>query len=690
MLAFFNKHQKKFIGLVIAGVCLSGVGVGIGQTFKKTQKFGSNKTVYKTPSGRKYSEKEFFLLKRFLSNEAYPFTGNPKEWNFLNEGVLTERFLTNKLGEKLFLSVYKSGFPAFDKERSYEGYRRFDAPFISSEEVWKSSAPQLRDAFHIFQQLENPVSPEGFAARVRLFLEEKKFPHYVLRQMLEYRRQMFNLPVDGSLAQGRDLRLFGYRNIKDWFGDRYVSAVTEAVLRFIDEQKKNIAMPSLKEAQQDFYDKAQQAFLRLSRHAEFNLTLDQLVSSFYSFMGVEEAEFIRMYREILLYKRALLALEGAVAFDFYPLQKFFSMGKDTVSVEMFHLPETLVFKDKEDLEAFETYLSLVAAPSSHILDVQTKLLPIEKVKSKAECLVGKRFSVCYRRVKLSELEKYIPMAQVYQWYQNPENFEEILLEFPELETCSSLRDVLNLKPAIVERAHSYVRKAILRADLGIIQSELAKQEQKEEELFLSLGPDHLLPGIQNGVRLANVLMQQDSVDYYTQDDEYFYSIIVKNRTGTDEVLPYKEVVRKGLKKVLLERYKAEERITRVLAHLQEAFPNCQGKDLYQRRLIRFVKSLQSGRFSQGDLFWGLEKTVKTFSRGDQGVPQEFEEMLALKEGQVSDVLFDSDKGPFYYTFISKTYCDYPVSLDKLLFAKNHLNEELLRPYLSEIFFQNES
>ena len=73
------------------------------------------------------------------------------------------------------------------------------------------------------------------------------------------------------------------------------------------------------------------------------------------------------------------------------------------------------------------------------------------------------------------------MAQVYQWYQNPENFEEILLEFPELETCSSLRDVLNLKPAIVERAHSYVRKAILRADLGIIQSELAKQEQKEEE-----------------------------------------------------------------------------------------------------------------------------------------------------------------------------------------------------------------
>ena len=190
MLAFFNKHQKKFIGLVIAGVCLSGFGVGVGQTVK-TRNLGSSNTVFRTPSGRKYSEKEFRLLKRFLSNEAYPFTGNPREWNFLNEGMLTERFLTNKLGESLFLEVYKSGFPAFDKERVYEGYRRFDAPFISADEVWKSSAPQLRDAFQVFQRLENPVSSEGFAARVRLFLEEKKFPHYVLRQLLEYRRRMF-------------------------------------------------------------------------------------------------------------------------------------------------------------------------------------------------------------------------------------------------------------------------------------------------------------------------------------------------------------------------------------------------------------------------------------------------------------------------------------------------------------------
>lgn len=690
MLAFFNKHQKKFIGLVIAGVCLSGVGVGVGQTVKKTNKLGSGKTVYRTPLGRKYSEKEFLLLKHFLSNEAYPFTGNPREWNFLNEGLLTERFLTNKLGEKIFLSIYKSGFPAFDKERSYEGYRRFDAPFISSEEVWKSSAPQLREAFHIFQQLTDPVSPEGFAARVRLFLEEKKFPHYVLRQMLEYRRQMFNLPVDNSLVQGRDLRLFGYKNVKDWFGDKYISSVTEAMLCFINEQKKKVGMPSLKEARQDFYDKAQHAFARLSKHAEFNLTFEQLVASFYAFMGVEESDFLSMYREILLYKKALLSLEGAVSFDYYPLQKFFSMGKDSVSVELFHLPDSLVFKDKEDLEAFETYLHLTAFPSAHVLDVPTKAFPIERVRRKAECLVGKRFAVSYQSVKLSDLEKYVPMSQVYQWYQNPENFEEIVLEFPELETSSSLRDILNLRPAIVEKAHSYVRKAILRADPERIQSELAKKERQEEELFLSIGKDHVLPGIQNGVRLANVLMQQDSVDSYTQDNEHFYSISVISRADKDEVLPYKEVLRKGLKKVLLEKYKAEERISRVLTHLQEAFPNSQGQDLYQRRLVRFVKAFQTGKLAQGDLFWGLEKTMKTFSRGDQGAPQEFEDMFALKEGQVSDVLFDLDKGPFYYTAISKSCCDYPVSLDKLLFAKSHLNEEFLRPYLEEVFFHNPS
>ncbi|MBQ8498316.1 hypothetical protein [Chlamydia sp.] len=689
MLAFFNKHQKKFIGLVIAGVCLSGVGVGVSQTVK-IQKRGSCRTVYRAPSGKKYSEREFFLLKHFLSNEAYPFTGNPKEWNFLNEGLITERFLTNHLGEKLFLSVYQSGFPAFEKERVYEGYRRFDAPFISSEEVWKSSAPQLQEAFSVFRQLEDPVSPEGFAARVRLFLEEKKFPHYVLRQMLEYRRQMFNLPVDGSLVKGRNLRLFGYQNVRDWFGDKYVSATVEAMLRFIDEQKKYMAFPSLKEARQDFYDKAQQAFSRLSKHSEFKLTFDQLVASFYNFMGSEETEFLQIYREILFYKKAFLALEGTVSFDYYPLQQFFSMGKDSVSVELFCLPDSLVFKSREDLAAFETYLSLVALPPKHCLDVQMTALPVETVRSKAECLVGKRFSVWYRSVKLTDLEKYIPMSQVYQWYQNSENFEEILLEFPELETSSSLRDILNLKPSVVEKVHSYVRRAILRADPERIQSELSRQERKEEDLFLSVGPDYLLPGIQDGARLANVLMQQDSVDNYTQDDEHFYSIDVKNRAIRDEVLPYKEVVRKGLKNFLLEKYKSEDRINRVLVALQEVFPTIQKEELYQRRLISFVKAYQEGKISHGDLFGGLERTIKTFSRGDSGAPLEFEDLLALDEGQLSGILFDLSKGPFYFKFISKTYCDCPVNLDKLLFAKGHLNEELLRPYLEDIFFHPKS
>lgn len=115
MLAFFYKHQKKFIGLVIVGVCVSGIGIGWGRYPGESSR-GSKKVVFSVP-GKKYSEKEFLAFKRFFTNEAYPFTGNPQEWNFLNEGLLTERFLTNKLGEKLFLKVYSQNYPAFKKKK---------------------------------------------------------------------------------------------------------------------------------------------------------------------------------------------------------------------------------------------------------------------------------------------------------------------------------------------------------------------------------------------------------------------------------------------------------------------------------------------------------------------------------------------------------------------------------------------
>ncbi len=679
MLAFFYKHQKKFIGLVIVGVCVSGIGIGWGRYPGESSR-GSKKVVFSVP-GKKYSEKEFLAFKRFFTNEAYPFTGNPQEWNFLNEGLLTERFLTNKLGEKLFLKVYSQNYPAFKKEKNYQAYRRFDTPFISSEEVWKSSAPRLYQALIALQEIHDPVSPEGFVARVQLFLEEKKFPHYILRQMLEYRRQMFNLPQDPALAQGKDLHLFGYRNISDWFGDAYVSAAVEALLRFVNEQKKHVAMPSLKEAQQDFQDKARQAFTKLSKHAGLTLSFDQFVASYFDFMGVSESEFFNIYREILLCKRAFLQLEGSVTFDYRPLQEFFSMGRDSTSVEMVKLPREYQFKNKEDLEAFEIYISLVGEPIKDCLSVPRYTLPIKTIKAKEPRLVGRRFLVSYKSVKLQDLETKVPMVEVHQWQQNPENFQVLLQQFPKIETCSSSKDFQTLKPSLVEKIYSFTRKEILRSSPKRIMEGLAQCEQKNHEVFLSSGKDSVLEGILDGNELAKLLLDNEVVEAYSQDGEHYYTFVVDTCFEGEEVISYREVLRKGLAKALVSSHKHISHIDRVVAALKSRYQEEENSNLWQKRLWSLIEEHRKGTYQPGTLSWNLEKSIKIFTRGDQNIPQPYPVLASMEEGALSSVEFNSDEGPFFYKCLSHQRCVEPASVEKLFLTKNHLNEEILGSYI---------
>ncbi|EPP34394.1 hypothetical protein CP10139811_0312 [Chlamydia ibidis] len=681
MLAFFYKHQKKFIGFVIAGVCVSGIGIGWGRHPGENTNKVSRKIFLKTPSGKKYTEGEFLAFKRFFVNEAYPFTGDALAWNFLNEGLLTERFLTNKIGEKLFLTTYSQGYPSFSKEKTYQPYRRFDAPFISSEEVWKSSAPRLHDALTAFQAVRDPVSSEGFIARVQLFLEEKKFPHYVLRQMLEYRRQMFNLPQDRSLIEGKDLRLFGYRNVSDWFGEPYVSAAVLAVLRFIDEQKKHVPLPSLQEAKLDFQDKAQQAFNKLRKTKDHNLTFDQFINSYFQFLGVGEFEFYKIYREILLCKRAFLQLEGGVTFDYHPLQEFFTRGKDSTMLELVKLPREYHFKKKDDLESFETYLSLVGVEFKDPLDVPRSCLPLEKVKAREPRLVGRRFLVTYRCIKLSDLESKVPMVAVHKWQQIPENFQLLLEEFPEIETCSSVKDLQNLKLSLLDKIYSFSRKEILRSNEAKIREILSQSPAQSQEIFLSKGKESVLEGIVDGSTLSSLLLENEVIECYSQDHEHYYAFIVDKCFSNEEIIPYREVIRRGIAKDLLASHRNPARIECVLSALKTQYPNEEVPSIYRRRLCKLMQEHQSGNYQTGSLPWIPEKTVKRFSRCDNDSPQPYEILESMGEGALSEVLFNSEEGPFYYKCLSHETYNLPATVEKLFLAKAHLNEEILGNYI---------
>lgn len=689
MLTFFHKHQKKFIAIVIVIVGISGLGIGWKRSPGETKY--SNRVVYKSKSGRKYTDHEFAVLRKFFVYEAYPFPGDPNAWNFLNEGLLTERFLTNKVGERVFLQTYAKGFPKNTWERHYQSYRRFDAPFVSAEEVWKASAPRLYEAFQRLQDADDLVSPEAFIARVRLFLEEKKFPHYVLKQMLEYRRKMFNLPEDQGLLVSKDLQLFGYKHIGDWFGEDYVQEALKIFLNFIDEQKRHVAMPSMREARQDFYDKARRAYHRIQPQvADPAYSFDYFVQAYFHFLDVSESEFLRLYREILLCKRAFLLLDGMVAFDYQPLQAFFTMGKDTTTVELVKLPKEYQFKAQDDLAAFETYLHLVCPPKQHPLEIPTKFRPVAAIKELEPKLVGQRFSLRYQTIELKKLEHTIPMAEVYRWYQDSDNFDLLLQEFPQMEGCSSSKDFYKLKPAFVDSLHSFVRKTILRNSEERIQQALTLADSHVHDVFLSYGKETSLEGITDGSLLAEACMTSPVLPLYTQDNEHYYAFQVLECQDAEEVIPYREVLRKDLKGYLLETHGDKDRTRTVIAALKQQYPHDEKAALWQKRLAVILEEHQKGQNISGEIFWPVEKSLKILSRGDYGYGDKVINFEALGVGEESPVAYDDNEGLCYYRCLSHEICESPANIDKLFLAKNHLNEEVLSNYIESFINQGEN
>ncbi|SPN73569.1 chlamydial GcvH-like protein upstream region protein [Chlamydia serpentis] len=689
MLAFFYKHQKKFIGIVIAVVCISGLGVGWGRFSRGegSTESTSCRIMFTTASGKKYLQKDFLAMKKFLAHEAYPFTGNPRAWNFINEGLLTDYFLTTRMGEKLFLQVYASGEKLFSKEKMYQPYRRFDAPFISSEEVWKSSAPQLLEIFKIFQQIENPISKEGFLARVKLFLEERRFPHYVLRQMLEYRRQMFALPPDQILSQGKDLRLFGYNTIQDWFGDPYLSAAVEVLIRFIDEQKKVLPRPSRQEARDDFYDKARSAYSKINKNPEFSIGFEEFVNSYFQFLEISEFEFLNMYRDILLCKKAILTLRGSIAFDFQPLNKFFIEGQDSIQVEFFKLPKDYCFKTRQELKAFETYLKLVSVPKSDCLDIPQETLPIDKIKSTEPRLVGRRFSIGYQSVALQDLGTKVPMVEVIHWQQNAEHFQEILEKFPDAETCQSYKDFQQLKPGLRDKISLFTRKEILRAHPERILESLKQLPIENKEILLAGGMDYTLPGIVDGQQLAQVLLENEVIGLYSQDLERYYTFVVNHSSEKEEILSYQEVLRRDLASKLVASHGHLVDMDCIVSALRKRYPNEEGTSLWQRRLFKVVEDHRFGRYVSGSCSWNLERSLKTFSRGDKGLPEDFERLFSMKIGEYSPVLINLEEGPCYYQCLSHLVYDRPARVDKLFLAKSQLDEELIGSYMERFIEQ---
>lgn len=107
-----------------------------------------------TVQGNKIPKYHLNILTNFLSKESQDFPDQLENWNFLNEGIITKFFLTNKCGEEVFkllqTQLQEEWQFHFLEEQKFLGYINPEMPIISVQNVWKKFSEKLYDSFHDF------------------------------------------------------------------------------------------------------------------------------------------------------------------------------------------------------------------------------------------------------------------------------------------------------------------------------------------------------------------------------------------------------------------------------------------------------------------------------------------------------------------------------------------------------------
>lgn len=676
MLKLFSKFQKLVLLIAAFSVVASGLGYTLGTLAHRSEQRPSSFEVQSNEIELIGLNHEYYrALLKFLSYEAIPFTGQFNEWNFLNPGLVSEYILGTDIGKILFLQTYQDGFSAFAQEQQYRPYSRSDAPFISAKDVWQNSSPKILELLEKLQKTENPVSEEGYAVRVALFMEEKKFPHTLLRQILDYRSRLFKLPPDVSLHRGYDLHLFGYHHLGEWFGMEFMQKVALLVHDVVNKATVNIPVSMAKNAMMEQIDQ-----LLAKSHPDIRgtWTRETLFREYCHFLGVSENVCLQVYRDVMVFIEVMNQLRGGVAFDFSPFKEFVMQANDAMEVELYTLPKDCVFTKEDDIIHFERYLSLISQSDREIGQLPDKIRSISTIKQQYPELVGRRLVLSYDHVDLHDVIKQIPIADIIKWQQD--HFYEMRKELPELQKISSLKELVLLSEKEKNAVDNYTKRAIIHDQPIYVEKALSQAKRITKEVFLATGVSQTLAGILHEEDLLESLLDNEELIGYTQDHEHFYTFSVQ-QCMEEEILQFHEVKARQLCSKL-EKYVAAVDIRARFAPMCNEYGK-QAPAMWLSHLLHSQKNQQLIAQANHPIIRSLlpTKTIRTIYRKDAGFTQAFQPSQCT-EGYVSQIFYSKEDGPCYYRVLRYTSHDGLASSDALLYIKNYLDHHICADYLS--------
>ncbi len=700
MLNFFRKYQKIFFLMITLMTICSFIFFGTYQAFAPTRS-ASDEVAFHTLDGKAVRRSSLSQLSYFLSQEPLPPLPSMRGTlgNFLNDGVLTKDFFEGGLAQALFqfysVPIGNELQDKLPREKSYVPYTHPYAKFLSASTVWGLFAPGIKESLSQLQTCENTAALEAFQTRIDLYLAERHFPAPVLAQVLRYQEREYpNLPADPRL-QREELSLFGYHTAQDWFGSQFVECAAQFILNTAAYAKMQGYSVTQEEALADLLIKSVKNFQAMKDLPGMPMKSGyELFQHYQKVHQVDEVTLVKMWQQIMLFRRLFQDVGGAALVDAQGMQQFFSQAKEYAAIELFQMPSEYRFQNAQELKMFEKYLAAVASERSSSLELPEEWDSIERIEACAPELVGKRYRLNVATVTKKSLQAKVTVKETWDWEVNEDNWKILQTQFPELaekETSDEASRSLVLEAMDAKRrglVDTFARSTIVNAHPEWITKTLDEVEMVEKKVFLrSRHTASPFDGIKDLSSLISLLDKEDRLSLYTQDQETYYRIHVQERAPQKEILSFAEAKKENVLDV-----STFDCASVVKAIYQDALE--QGmvkKEVPEDQLADYVAPYRFAfhlrhKHDQASR-WKPMKKEETLTRSASSfIP--FDEVVNLEPSTDSKVCVAPKEGAYFYRFIDKKI-DTTLPVDKVWKAQEVLSTKARAHFMHTLLKQIE-
>ena len=578
MLGLLRRYQRALFLVVTVVIIISFSFFGTYNTLGTNER--ANPLAFTAVDGSAVYRSDVDDMVLFLGSDAIDKVEYGGVWgpNFLNDGFIRKDLLGTGLASLLVQGQWEQVSEEIQRiahrERRFELYRHPSAEFISTQNIWTSFAPNLKAEWDEFQRTLDDPSLEHFEHRAKLYVEQSHFPASILRQVLQYQEQQFNwVKPDTRLARA-DLSLFSHHSLEDWFGKSFLHLSAQLVINGARIAKEKGYALSLEEAKADLISNTQQSFQQLVDLGIVDVAdRGEYLAQQLRMMGMDFNRAVQLWQQVLLFRRMMNDVGQAVLLDALSYEQFTAYANEGVSLEWYALPADIAnmdFSKMQELEQYFTALGEGYANRADLLAIPTQLRNQKEILKDYPELLEKRFTVEWKRIDKDALRARVGLRELMEWELEDSNWSRLSKEFPHLAQLEASNEeerfavIEDLEASMKEAIHKYARGQIVEENLDWIDIALSEQEFKKEDWLLRRSGGLILPGLEDQLALVSALesevIELDSeetsntsiLDRYSQDQRYFYSINLLDRSDWD-FISFSAASADGTLKALLSR-----------------------------------------------------------------------------------------------------------------------------------------